>query len=657
MEFFRAHEARGTTIPTYFIESTAPYNVDDTEEATDELPPGLPRELAGSLVDINSELAVQQIARALVAGADPNLVVMVHGFNNPEPAVLKMYASAALAIERDEKIRTRDGLVCVGYRWPSEKMGTPWRGTWDALPTLPTWILYFGILVVLLTFPLFYFAARTKQWWIDAFRFVWNPGGVHFITLFGWTVAGLILMTALLRAIVYFRDNYRASNYGVPDLIQVIRAIDAEIVRQHREQGGDDPLPSVQFSFIGHSMGGFVVTNAIRTLSDAFAVPVDALNSYGAGSTPDAKPAAPSHAIGNVFELKRFVLASPDIPAETLLSSRGNFLASALSRFDEAYLFSNEGDEVLRQISTLANYFVFPTKSKNHGFRLGNVEVLSRNFGMIDVREDDFLRVLRIGNLTLQELYDKLEDAKAERQPNAQPALAQAQLPKVFSYFDCTDYVDRDDPRKPDVAENRRPLLTFAKCRKRGDADARLRWYSHLWLLLVYLVNHQRPNVHGGYFEGLLSQELIYRLACLGYDGTVAAYGSEAALGTACEQKQIRMLVSPELWRRRQGDPVKPPAPTGTKLRTAAQARAPAPVDANASVNVPNLVDKPIVEAREIIAAAGNIPAGRGTEPQFMLLEITREAPGRPAGTVVSQTPAPGTSVKQRTSIEVVVAK
>jgi len=54
----------------------------------------------------------------------------------------------------------------------------------------------------------------------------------------------------------------------------------------------------------------------------------------------------------------------------------------------------------------------------------------------------------------------------------------------------------------------------------------------------------QKPNVHGGYFEGLFSQQLIYRLACLGYNGTVAAYGSEVELGKACEQKQIRMLVS-----------------------------------------------------------------------------------------------------------------
>jgi hypothetical protein len=648
MEFFRAHQAVGTTIPTYFIESTAPYNVDDTAVAPLPLPP--------ELAPIDSELALKQIAEGLLKGTNPNLVVMVHGFNNPEPAVLKMYMSAARAIQRDERIRTREGLVCVGYRWPSERMGMPWRGTWDALPTLPTWILYFGALVVLLTFPLFYFAAETKQWWISFFRYIWNPGGVHVVTLIGWTVAGLVLMTVLLRTIVYFRDNYRASNFGVPDLIQVIRAIDAEIMRQCGDQGGTVAPPRVELSFIGHSMGGFVVTNAIRTLSDVFAAPVDALNSYGVGSVPGARPQSPSHAIGNVFELKRFVLASPDIPAETLLSSRGNFLASALSRFDEAYLFSNEGDEVLRQISTLANYFMFPTKSRNHGFRLGNVEILSRNFGMIDVREADFLRVLRIGDLTLQELYDRLEDAKAVRQPNSQPALEQARLPKIFTYFDCTDYVDRDDPNQPDTANNNRPLLTFAKWCKRHDPDAKLHWYSHLYLLLVYLVHHQKPNVHGGYFEGLLSQELIYRLACLGYDGTVAAYGSEAAIGKACEQKQIRMLVSPDLWRLRTG-PVPPPAPTQEKLRSAPQPAPPPAASPGAGAEIPDLVGKPIVEARGLVAAAGNIQSDRGTRPQFMLLEISGEAPDRIPGTVLSQTPAPGGRVQQLTSIEVVVAK
>ena len=96
MEFFRAHQAIGTTIPTYFIESTAPYNVDDTAEAKPKLPP--------ELSPINSDLAVKQIAAALVDGANPNLVVMVHGFNNPEAAVLKMYTSAALAMSHRSPI-------------------------------------------------------------------------------------------------------------------------------------------------------------------------------------------------------------------------------------------------------------------------------------------------------------------------------------------------------------------------------------------------------------------------------------------------------------------------------------------------------------------------------------------------------------------------
>src|SRR4051812_35768202 len=147
-DFFRAHVAAGMTIPTYFIESTAPNNVDDTVV----VPPVLPPELK----PIDSDLAIRQIAAALANEADPNLVVMVHGFNNPEPAVLQMYAAAARAIEADLAIRNRQGLVCVGYRWPSEKMGQPIHGTWDALPTLPTWMLYFGAALSLAPLLLFF---------------------------------------------------------------------------------------------------------------------------------------------------------------------------------------------------------------------------------------------------------------------------------------------------------------------------------------------------------------------------------------------------------------------------------------------------------------------------------------------------------------------
>ena len=537
MTFFTAYKAVDVDIPIYLIESTAPNNVDDTDKISTDPLPHL------QLIP-DSDDAVRQIAADLAKGNHPNLVVMVHGFNNPKPEVLKTYTAAAIAVNRDQAIRNREGLVCLGYRWPSEKMGQPWHGTWEAMPTLPTWILYLGAILSIVPF-LFYYLAPDSDWAFGVLRYLRNIVADHLVTMFGLMLAGLVLTAALLRVIVYFRDNYRASNYGVPDLIQIIRAIDREVMKLR--SGEAAPIHhDVQLSFIGHSMGGFVVTNTIRTLSDVFSTPVEALNEFGAAGPV---PAPHLQRIGNVFKLKRFVLVSPDIPAEALLSNRGNFLASVLSRFEEAYLFSNEGDEVLRQISTLANYFVFPTKNRKHGFRLGNVEILSSNFGLIDpARAGGFLRTLRIGNLTLQELYASLDEAESRRQPNEKRrARGQISLPEVFTYFDCTDYVDQDE------SGEKRPLLTFAKWTKRHDRSAKMRFYSHLRLLFAYLLPPHRPNVHGGYFEGMLSQQLIYRLGCLGFDETVAAYGSEPVLGKECENKQIRVLLSPCLHKVRSG--------------------------------------------------------------------------------------------------------
>jgi len=534
MEFFRAYKAKLAT-PTYFIESTAPDNVDDTGPL-----PDLPPQYRKYLTEIHPEQAVQEIAEILVAGPDPNLVVMVHGFNNPEPAVLNMYTGAAMAIERDAAINGRKGLVCVGYRWPSESMGEPWHGTWDAMPTFPTWLLNAGVVLAVVPFLLFYFA----DWAGGLLGWLRDPISDHLVTILGLVLMGLVLTAALLRTIVYFRDTYRATNFGVPDLVHIIRVIDGKVgeLRQSKEASND-----IQLSFIGHSMGGFVVTNTIRVLSDAFEGARSRIEAYGAAADPGL--ASPN--IGHVFQLKRFVLASPDIPAETLLTNRSNFLASALVRFDEAYLFSSEGDEVLRQISTLANYFVFPTKSRNHGFRLGNVEILSRDFGLTNVPRADILKRLRIGHLTLQQLYDGLLRAAEQRQRGiGSPGVARPPvlLPERFTYFDCTDYTDDwtdwSDPDKP--VRPARPLLTFANWYKRNDEHARVPWHAHLRLLFVYLFT-QRPNVHAGYFQGLLSQQLIYRLACLGYNDTIVAYGSEQELGETCKDKKIRLLVSPEL--------------------------------------------------------------------------------------------------------------
>ncbi|MCP6768894.1 hypothetical protein NL529_29025, partial [Klebsiella pneumoniae] len=87
-------KAVGTHIPTFFIESTAPNNVDD----------GLPSNASKQpkeLQQIGTDQAIEEIAQTLAIGEKPNLVVMVHGFNNPREAVLRVYRDAAVAISKD----------------------------------------------------------------------------------------------------------------------------------------------------------------------------------------------------------------------------------------------------------------------------------------------------------------------------------------------------------------------------------------------------------------------------------------------------------------------------------------------------------------------------------------------------------------------------
>jgi len=146
-------------------------------------------------------------------------------------------------------------------------------------------------------------------------------------------------LVSLLRLAVYFRDGYRATNYGVPDLVEVIRQLDRKVTEKAESRGGEPEYKNpVKLSFIGHSMGGFVVTNVVRILSDVFSPPQDprrtepdyisvdqfaaekgyerdqgSLNAGNAGkvSTPE---------IGKAFILARLVLVSPDI-AEQITSS------------------------------------------------------------------------------------------------------------------------------------------------------------------------------------------------------------------------------------------------------------------------------------------------------------------------------------------------
>jgi hypothetical protein len=99
------HEA--PAIPAFFIESTAPNNLDDKDGAPGKTPEycvkiPTPRE------------AIDRIAEELARQPEPKLVITVHGFNSPRDAVLETYKKSFLAVNQDTAIHGR-GVVCVGY--------------------------------------------------------------------------------------------------------------------------------------------------------------------------------------------------------------------------------------------------------------------------------------------------------------------------------------------------------------------------------------------------------------------------------------------------------------------------------------------------------------------------------------------------------------
>ena len=72
----------------------------------------------------------------------------------------------------------------------------------------------------------------------------------------------------------------------------------------------------------------------------------------------------------------------------------------------------------------------------------------------------------------------------------------------------------------------------------------RIPYVGHLWLMARYVLlgEHRRPR---RLFQGTVTQKLIFRLACLGYAGSVAAYGTEqTTLPDECQKHQIRLLRS-----------------------------------------------------------------------------------------------------------------
>ena len=507
----------------YLVSSTAPNNVEDVPSPSALEPPGLAPSLRleageGALGEGNRR-ELRDLANALHAGGDnPEIIIAVHGFSNNLQAAVDWYSDIYKHLSRHPVLAQRN-LVFLGYRWPSERPLDPLRGSLSgavqALPTLPRGLLAFGALLSLALF----------------------IGARFFPSLASWLFAGAVLPLLLVgllfalvaeRVVVYFRDGYRASYFATPDLVDFIRDLDEALRNEEFTVSGS----RVKISFLAHSLGCSITTNALRVLSDVF----------DKGSKQKG-----SKQIGKALILDRLVLVAPDIPVESVIPRRSNVLASALRRVEEVHVFTNEGDLALRLASTAANYFSFPARSRVSGYRLGNLTVKHfRNardrrgsrpsYGVVCAASEQVILPSRF----LEIRASSAEHRHLWEKPFF-PWVANGSddVTNKISYYDCTDYIDVLDSL--DSGEG--PALARGVVSRAIKVPA-LNLPAYFRLLMAYLKEPAQGGVdtHGGYFLGRTSKEWIYTLAFAGFAELLRSQGPN--LDTVASRHQLQVLLS-----------------------------------------------------------------------------------------------------------------
>ncbi|HEY9634056.1 MAG TPA: hypothetical protein V6D14_11645 [Coleofasciculaceae cyanobacterium] len=555
-------------IPGYFVESTAPRNVDeDKGPLTDDLIKI--SEIPTREGALPNEVKIERIVSKLLESQEPELIISVHGYNNGIDITKKRYQGIHEWINNPDNISHTEGKVFLGYRWPSEDLKkVEWKKAFIALPILPSWTFFIGLVAsVILCFAM---VILQPNWFLI-------PLLLLFVVL-----PTIILTFILMRLSVYFRDSYRAINFGVPDLVELIRQIDQEAFSQAgileenwkteldpENSQGQNHRKRIKLTFIGHSLGCLVVTNTIRIISDVF--DQKSIGSLKISNDSNIQK-LPDEKVGRVFSLGRLVLLAADIPVETVIPRRANFLRSSLRRFEEAYIFSNEGDMVLRIASTIANYISFPASDRINGYRLGNLTVKhfsneqdtkgsSPKPGIVNLRQKvgspSYQSDTPTENYFFENPYQWLEIRSSNREHASLEEIrdiAGKPVANLITYFDCTDYVD---------GEGEPGILSHAK------KIPALLMKDYIPLTLDTFLD--KKNVHGGYFEGKFSQRVIYQLAFLGFNGFLKTFPiteptqtqqpDEASLGIeekvllekklwkfhqTCGEKQIQVVLAPE---------------------------------------------------------------------------------------------------------------
>lgn len=623
-------------LPGYYVISTASINVEDTPLQ----------------INTSAKEQIQAIAKYLLNSQNSQIVISIHGYGTKRSEAMDRYQKIYHYVT---EICQPQNTVFLGYCWPAEHptqdepepttgkfIGLPGKLKY-ALQSLPTLLIatfistlvlglittvlllgYPAQLPALVVFPLISIFSLLATFGLlkvgDALSLLPTlPIGVLLIGLVIGAMATLspinlfrvliflvisfvfsfsfIFALIALRLSTYLRDTYRGNNYGVLDLVELIRQLDQAVFEiklfDYLEKQGmmtalleelklsqkdwetadsekkiklwesleTRPIKKVaieqvvieeinksrlKLTFIGHSLGCLVVTNTIRILSDVF--------------DTDSVRKQPSPDIGRAFRLGRLILVAPDIPIETIMPRRANFLRSSLRRCEEAYVFCSEGDLALRLASTAANYFSFPAKTRISGYKLGNLTVKrfenakghrirrlrDQDYGIVNLKDGKLTRPYSLLEIrasvwehqSLNEIrpIDSVEKEQMELVENLPVA-------DLFTYFDCTDYTDYTS------SSQRKPQGVVSHALRKSA----LSFWDYFQLSISYFLK-QKINAHGGYFDGKFSQKAIYELGFLGFRDFLESFKPGytineqlSELSTECQEKYIQLVLSPQL--------------------------------------------------------------------------------------------------------------
>ncbi|BAZ41555.1 hypothetical protein NIES4101_75210 [Calothrix sp. NIES-4101] len=579
-----------SNIVSYLVKSNAPISVETTYKESNN---------TQAVDDQNkpqeTDEIIKEIANFLLLHKhQAEIVIHIHGYNTGEKDFEDWTRNIYHYILNDKFISQKT-ILFIGYRWPSESIALKsdedsesfLNNVGNAIQSLPIFfrtILDSSLRGIIASFTLLLIFLIP---FTGTALLLNNPDFLVsllvFVTAFFTFLFGFVFSAILLRSTVYFRDSYRAVNYGVPDLVELIRQIDNAIVeesdksegvtRAQKKENLSQSLATsnsrIKLSFIGHSMGAFVTTNVIRILSDVFDE-----KSIQTQHSPENQP---SLKLGTAFSLGRLVLASPDIPIETIMPERSNVLRSSIRRFEESYLFSNQGDFILRVASTAANYLSFPANTYDRGFRLGNVVVrdYDESYDSYNLNSKLLKQKTDVPKITFGIANQNSRDGSINQNPNSAmkcicivsdnrykpldelyskntPVTQKLAVAGLFTYFDCTNY--RDVTNNNDQVK---PILTRAL-----DKEV-LSFWDNLFLIFDNFFSGR--NVHGGYFDGKFSQKILYRLAFLGFKDMLLSLEDEPD----CQElvNKLETEISPKLIQESlQSQTVEPDAEKLTKL-------------------------------------------------------------------------------------------